>query len=49
MFEEFIQDLESLVKKKGEFRTVFFHNFARFDGLFIIKYYAQRAKTYYAL
>lgn len=46
MFSSFIQNLESYVRKHKEFRTVYFHNFSRFDGLFVMKYYTGLGEPY---
>ncbi|KAF5182439.1 Dna polymerase, partial [Thalictrum thalictroides] len=47
---DFLYNLEELVKneqrKTSRIRTVYFHNFSRFDGIFILRYYADRGKKY---
>ncbi|KAL3537038.1 hypothetical protein ACH5RR_000404 [Cinchona calisaya] len=43
---EFLSNLEECVKKNTRLRTVYFHNFARFDGIFILRYYADRGNKY---
>ncbi|KAL3529529.1 hypothetical protein ACH5RR_008851 [Cinchona calisaya] len=43
---EFLSNLEECVKKNRRLRTVYFHNFARFDGIFILRYYADRGNKY---
>lgn len=46
MLFDFLLNLEECVKKNGELRTVYFHNFSRFDGIFILKYYTYRGNKY---
>lgn len=48
MMFDFISNLEESAKKDPSLRTVYFHNFARFDGIFIVKYYVthnRKVKT----
>lgn len=46
MLFEFFSNLEECVIKNRRLRTVYFHNFARFDGIFILRYYADRGNKY---
>ena len=46
MLFDFLSNLEECVKKNRRLRTVYFHNFARFDGIFILRYYADRGDKY---
>lgn len=46
MFFDFLSNLEVDVTKNSRIRTVYFHNFARFDGIIILRYYADRGNQY---
>lgn len=46
MLFNFITDLEIDIAKDSMIRTVYFHNFSRFDGILILKYYAEHSKNY---
>lgn len=46
MLFDFFSNLEECVKKDGIVRTVYFHNLARFDGILILRYYADRGMKY---
>lgn len=46
MLELFLYDLELYMKSNVDVRTVYFHNFARFDGIFILKYFADQGDKY---
>lgn len=46
MLFDFISNLEECVKKNSRLRTVYFHNFARFDGIFILRYYTDSGNKY---
>lgn len=48
MLFEFLSHLEESVKQYSSFRlrTVYFHNFARFDGILILRYYVDRGNKY---
>lgn len=43
---EFISNLELTIKKDPRLRTVYFHNLSRFDGIIILRYYAERGEPY---
>lgn len=44
MLLDFLSNLELDVRKDSRIRT--FHNFGRFDGILILRYYADRSKDY---
>jgi hypothetical protein len=46
MLFDFLYNLEICVKDNPKLRTVYFHNLSRFDGMFILNYYADRANRY---
>lgn len=46
MLFDFLSNLEVYVTKNPRLRTVYFHNFARFDGIIILRYYADRGNPY---
>lgn len=46
MLFDFLYQLEACVKVNPKLRTVYFHNLSRFDGMFILNYYAGRANLY---
>jgi len=45
MLTQFIDHL-TLVAEKRKIRTVYFHNFSRFDGILLMKHYASRGDGY---
>lgn len=49
MLEDFLLNLERLVRSHRECRTVYFHNFGHFDGIFILQYYASRKSDKYKI
>lgn len=46
MLELFLYDLEQYVKSNRDVRTVYFHNFSRFDGIFILRHYVNQGDKY---
>ena len=46
MLFDFISHFEICVKKNDSLKTVYFHNFGRFDGIIILRYYADRGNKY---
>ena len=46
MFSNFISLLEETVMKDKKVKTIYFHNMSKFDGIFILKYYADRGDHY---
>lgn len=42
----FLSNLEECVKRNSRLRTVYFQHFARFVGIFILRYYADRGPKY---
>lgn len=46
MLFEFVYSLEECVRKNRRLRTVYFHNFARFDGILLLRYYTSRGNKY---
>ncbi|KAL3646554.1 hypothetical protein CASFOL_009521 [Castilleja foliolosa] len=46
MLFDFLSNLEYQVQENPRLRTVYFHNFSRFDGILILKYYALRGDKY---
>ena len=43
---KFLYNLEECVKLNVRLRTVYLHNFSRFDGIFLLRHYADRAHPY---
>lgn len=46
MLFNFLSNFEECVIKNSRLRTVYFHNLARFDGIFILRYYTDRGNKY---
>lgn len=46
MFFSFLSHLEECVRDNNVLRTIYFHYFARFDGILILRYYADRGNKY---
>jgi len=40
MLVEFIERIAQLVSKHNDVKTVYFHNFSRFDGILLMKFLA---------
>lgn len=47
MLSEFISSLEVAVKENPNVRTVYFHNFSRFDGIILLRYYTELGDKYH--
>jgi len=45
MMFDFLEHL-ALMADKTKIRTVYFHNFSRFDGILLLKYYANKGEKY---
>lgn len=43
---DFIERIAFVVKKDRSIKNVYFHNFSRFDGLILLKYFATRGEKY---
>lgn len=37
---DLIKRIETIVEKESSIRTVFFHNFSKFDGIFLLRHIA---------
>lgn len=46
LLSDFIHRIISIIKQNSEIQTVYFHNFSRFDGIFILKHLAIHAPNY---
>ena len=46
MLFDFIERLASIVRKYPSIKTVYFHNFSRFDGIILLKYLATHGVEY---
>jgi len=42
MLFDFLERIAAVVALEKDIRTVYFHNFSRFDGILLLKYYANR-------
>lgn len=43
---DFIKRIDAIVRKEKEALTIYFHNFSRFDGIFVLKHLACHHKSY---
>lgn len=45
LLTDFMKRLHALIKRHPEIKTVYFHNFSRFDGFFLVRHIAVNMKT----
>lgn len=43
----FLERIEAVVRDDKEIRTIYFHNFSRFDGILLMKYFASKGDKYH--
>lgn len=44
MFSQFISNMEEAVKKNPCLRTIYCHNFSRFDGIILLRFFTEQGE-----